>query len=133
MDARLMIIDGPPGIGCPVIAASSGADLALLVVEPTISGVHDLERILGTTGHFRVSALVLINKADLSSTPGEETRSFCALRGVQVVGEVPFDVVVTEAMVHGQPVTDHADGAVSRELERARIEVKQQLETGGER
>lgn len=91
-----------------------------------------MERILGTTEHFRVPALVLINKADLSSTQREEIRSFCALRGVQVVGEIPFDVVVTEAMVHGQPVTDYADGAVSRELERAWSEPKQQLDTGGE-
>jgi len=92
-----------------------------------------LERSLGTMEHFRVPALVLINKADMSSTQREEIRSFCALLGVHVVGEIPFDVVVTEAMVHGQPVTDYADGAVSRELKRARIEGKQQLETGGER
>lgn len=66
VDAGLLIVDGPPGIGCPVIAACTGADLALLVVEPTVSGVHDLERILATSEHFGVPASVLINKADLN-------------------------------------------------------------------
>jgi len=114
--ARLLIVDGPPGIGCPVISASAGADLALLVVEPTVSGVHDLERILGTTEHFGVPALVLINKADLNARQVQEIEAFCASRGVRVVGHVPFDIVVTEAMVHGQPVTVHTNGAVSSEL-----------------
>jgi MinD superfamily P-loop ATPase len=63
---ELLIVDGPPGIGCPVISASAGADMALLVVEPTVSGIHDLERALGTVNHFGVPALVCINKADLS-------------------------------------------------------------------
>jgi MinD superfamily P-loop ATPase len=114
--AALVLVDGPPGIGCPVISASAGMDLALHVVEPTVSGVHDLERIMGTTDHFGVPSLVLINKADLNPTRSEEIAAYCAGRSVEVVGRVPYDDVVTEAMVQGQPVTDYADGPVTEAL-----------------
>jgi MinD superfamily P-loop ATPase len=127
-DTPFVIVDGPPGIGCPVISACAGADLALLVVEPTISGVHDLRRILGTTEHFGVRSLVLINKADLNARRAQEIESFCAPRGTPVVGHVPFDVVVTEAMVQGQPVTAYSDGPVSRELRLAWEKIKGKLE-----
>jgi MinD superfamily P-loop ATPase len=115
-DARLLLVDGPPGIGCPVISASAGADVALLVVEPTVAGAHDLERVLGTTEHFGVPALVIINKADLNEGRSQEVAGFCAERGIEVVGRIPYDTVVTEAMVHGRPVTAYADGAVSAAL-----------------
>jgi MinD superfamily P-loop ATPase len=114
--AELLLVDGPPGIGCPVISASTGADVALHVVEPTISGAHDLERIMGTTDHFGVPSLVAINKADLNSTRSEEIAAFCAARGVAVVGRIPYDTVVTEAMVRGQPVTGYVNGPVTEAL-----------------
>jgi MinD superfamily P-loop ATPase len=102
---KLLIVDGPPGIGCPVISASAGADLALLVVEPTVSGIHDLERALGTVNHFGVPALVCINKADLSPAHSATIEAYCASEGIEVVGKLPYDTTVTEAMVQGQPVT----------------------------
>lgn len=102
---ELLLVDGPPGIGCPVIAASSGADLALVVTEPTVSGAHDLERILGTANHFRVPALVLINKADVNPAYSDEIEAYCRANGIEVTGRLPYDTAVTEAMVHGQPVT----------------------------
>ena len=117
--AELLLVDGPPGIGCPVISASAGADMALHVVEPTVSGVHDLERIMGTTDHFGVPSLVVINKADLNLARSKEIVAFCAGRRVEVVGRIPYDTVVTEAMVQGQPVTAYTDGRVteaSREI-----------------
>ena len=114
--AALVVVDGPPGIGCPVISASAGMDLALHVVEPTVSGVHDLERIMGTTDHFGLPSLVLINKADLNPARAEEIVAFCADRGVEVVGRIPYDDVVTEAMVQGRPVTDYTGGPVTEAL-----------------
>jgi len=77
--ADLLLVDGPPGIGCPVIAALAGADLALIVTEPTVSGVHDLERILGVVAHFQVRATVLLNKADLSPAHAEARRRLALL------------------------------------------------------
>jgi MinD superfamily P-loop ATPase len=114
---EVLIVDGPPGIGCPVIAASAGADLALLVVEPTVSGIHDLERALATVTHFRVPALVCINKADLGPVHTASIEAYCEAEGFEVVGKVPFDTVVTQAMVLGQPVTAYQpDGAVTAAL-----------------
>jgi MinD superfamily P-loop ATPase len=126
-DRALLLVDGPPGIGCPVISASAGADLALLVIEPTLSGIHDLKRVLATTNHFRVPAMVAINKADLNRARCAEIAAFCAQEGVDVVGQIPYDTVVTEAMVAGEPVTTFTDGAVSRSLIQLWAEVRKRL------
>jgi MinD superfamily P-loop ATPase len=118
-DARreLLIVDGPPGIGCPVISACAGADLALLVAEPTVSGIHDLERILATVNHFRVPALVVVNKADLNCVQTARIEAYCQENRIQLVGRLPYDTVVTEAMVQGQPVTAYQpEGAVAKAL-----------------
>jgi MinD superfamily P-loop ATPase len=101
----LMIVDGPPGIGCPAIAAAAGADLALIVGEPTVAGIHDLERALGMTAHFRVQSLVCVNKGDLYPEGVSMIEDRCRARGVEMIGWIPFDEAVTRAMVQGQPVT----------------------------
>ena len=114
---QLLIVDGPPGIGCPVIAASAGADLALLVTEPTVSGVHDLQRILGTVNHFRVPAMVCINKADLNPAHTAAIEAFCRSQGIDVAARLPFDEAVTTAMVRGEPVTAYEpDGEMAQRL-----------------
>jgi MinD superfamily P-loop ATPase len=114
---KLLVVDGPPGIGCPVISASAGADLALLVVEPTVSGIHDLERALATVDHFGVPALVCINKADINLEHSASIEAYCSAEGIEVVGRLPYDAVVTEAMVHGQPVTAYQpQGTVAERL-----------------
>jgi MinD superfamily P-loop ATPase len=112
----LILIDGPPGVGCPVISALSGADLALMVVEPTRSGVHDLARVLDLAAHFGVIACAAINKADLSQARVREIESFCATRGVAVIGRIPYDTVVVSAMIQGVPVTAYSGGAVAQAL-----------------
>jgi len=112
-----LIVDGPPGIGCPVISACAGADLALLVVEPTVSGVHDLERVLATAEHFGVPSLVVVNKADINPARTDEIAVFCREKGIVLVGRIPYDDVVTRAMVQGLPVTAMDDGAVTAGLE----------------
>ncbi|HNT75623.1 MAG TPA: ATP-binding protein [Anaerolineae bacterium] len=114
-EADLLLVDGPPGIGCPVIAALSGADGALIVTEPTVSGAHDLERALSLAAHFNIPALVLLNKADLGPTQAEAIVAHCAARNVPLVGRLPYDPTVTEAMVRGEPVTVGA-GPVSGAL-----------------
>lgn len=127
-DAKLLLVDGPPGIGCPVISASAGADMALLVVEPTVSGAHDLERVLATTEHFGVPALVVINKADLNPKRSDDIAAYCTERDVEVVGRVPYNNIVTEAMVQGQPVTAYTNGPVRETLQKVWDRVRARLE-----
>jgi len=100
-----MIVDGPPGIGCPVISATSGADLALIVAEPSAAGIHDMARVRETTAHFRVPALVCINKADIHPDGTAQIEAYCRDEGIEVVGHIPFDRTVTDAMVQGEPAT----------------------------
>jgi len=87
-----------------VISAASGAHLALIVAEPTSSGAHDMQRVLQTTNHFGVSSLVCINKADLYPQGAMEIEAYCRENDIEVVGNIPFDPAVTEAMVQGEPV-----------------------------
>ena len=113
----LVMVDGPPGIGCPVISAISGADLALIVTEPGAAGIHDLIRILETTSHFGVRAVVCINKADLYPAGVAEVEAFCERQNIAVLGQIPFDINVTHAIVQGQPVTAYqSDSPASRSL-----------------
>ena len=121
------IIDGPPGIACPVIAATTGVDLALIVIEPTVSGAHDLERVLAVSDHFGVPAVVCINKYDINLDKTEEITAYCAELGVQVAACLPFDTVVTEAMVQGKPITAYGDGGVSEGLRKLWRHVRARL------
>lgn len=104
----LIIVDGPPGIGCPVISASAGADLALIVTEPGLSGVHDLERITQTLTHFKIPAVVVINKADIDPQSAKMIHNKAEAFGYPVIGEIPFDVTIPQAMTSAQPVTRFA-------------------------
>ncbi len=125
--ADYLLVDGPPGIGCPVIAAVSGADLALLVTEPTVAGAHDLYRIVGVTQHFGVPSLACINKWDLNPAKAEEIVTWCTQQGIPVAGRIPFDQVVTRAMVQGQPVTAYSDGAVTQAIRNLWTRVRSQF------
>jgi MinD superfamily P-loop ATPase len=115
--AELIIIDGPPGIGCPVIASLGGATAALIVTEPTLAGLHDLERVLGLARHFRARALICINKYDLNEEVTRQVEQFAAEQGLEVIGRIPYDDVVTEAMVQGRSVIECSDGPVTRAIE----------------
>jgi len=112
-----IISDGPPGIGCPVISSLSGANLALLVTEPTLSGIHDLERVLGVCHHFGVPALVCINKHDVNEDNTHQIEHYCLNRGVEIAAKIPFDNAVTEAIVQGLPVVEYYQGKVTSEIE----------------
>ena len=111
-----IISDGPPGIGCPVISSLSGASLALLVTEPTLSGIHDLERVLGVCRHFGIPALVCINKYDLNKDNTRRIEDYCLNLGVEVAARIPFDNVVTEALVQGLPVVEYSQGKITQEI-----------------
>jgi len=112
-----IISDGPPGIGCPVISSLSGANLALLVTEPTLSGIHDLERVLGVCHHFGIPALACINKYDINEHNTRQIEQYCLSQGVEVAARIPFDSAVTEAMVAGLPVVEYSRNGVSHQIE----------------
>ena len=112
-----IISDGPPGIGCPVISSLSGASVALLVTEPTLSGIHDLERVLGVCRHFGIPATVCINKYDINEDNTQQIEHYCLNQGVEVAAKVPFDNVVTEAIVQRLPVVEYSQGKVAHEIE----------------
>lgn len=102
----LVLIDGAPGVGCPVISTLSGVSVALIVTEPTLSGLHDLKRILQLVRHFGITPLVCINKYDLNDEISEEIESYCATKGVEVVGRIPYDAAVMRAVAAGTPVVE---------------------------
>jgi MinD superfamily P-loop ATPase len=102
----LILIDGSPGIGCPVIASLTGVDLALVVTEPTITGEHDLERILDVAGHFGINTAVCINKYDINPAKSRRIEVLCQERAIMVAGRLPFHSSVIEAMVQGRAVVE---------------------------
>jgi MinD superfamily P-loop ATPase len=127
---ELIISDGPPGIGCPVISSLSGASLALLVTEPTLSGMHDLERVLGVCRHFGIPALVCINKYDLNEENARQIETQCVSQGIDIVGRIPFDNVVTESIVQGVPVVEYSTGKVTQEIKRMWYTLSAMLRNG---
>ena len=114
----LILIDGPPGIGCPVIASVTGVDAGLVVTEPTMSGIHDLDRALQLLNHFNILPLVCINQYDINRKNTEKIVKFCGKNKVEVAGKISFDPIVTEAMVAGKTVVEHSpENMVSQEIE----------------
>ena len=105
-DHLLVIVDGPPGIGCPVIASVTGASLVLAVTEPTVSGEHDLERVLSLARHFAIPAAVCVNKWDLNAEMTERIENEATKAGARVVGRIRYDRTVTLAQMQERAVVE---------------------------
>ena len=112
----LIIVDGSPGIGCPVIASITGANLALVITEPTLSGKHDLQRVADLTANFRIPTLICINKADINPQIALEIEEDAHHRGLKVVGKIRYDKAFTKAQIMACSVIEYTGGAVSEEL-----------------
>ena len=112
----LIIADGPPGIGCPVIASIGGSDLVLIVTEPTLSGLHDLERVRALARHFEVPAVVCINKYDLNPEVTTEIATRAAALDAPVVGKIRYDPAVTKAQIASASVIEYTTGPVSHDI-----------------
>ena len=112
-DYPFILVDGPPGIGCPVISAAALSDLALVVTEPSMAGIHDFQRVVRTIMHFQIPIIAVINKFDLFPQGVEEILEICRELSIKVVGRVPFDATITEAMRLGKPVTSYQPSAPS--------------------
>jgi len=128
----LVIIDGSPGIGCPVIASIGGADLVLVVTEPTLSGMHDLERVADLTSHFGVETILCINKWDLNEDIASQIEARAIGRGLKLAGKVRYDRAVTEAQVMGLSVVEYAHDGVAEDIIDLWGNVRASLNTVGE-
>jgi MinD superfamily P-loop ATPase len=114
--ACLVLVDGPPGVGCPVIASVTGADLLLAVTEPTVSGSHDLERAAELVQSFGLPLAVCINKCDLNPDMAKRIRDLCTDRGFPVVGELDYDIAVVRAQVEGKSIVEYGDSPVADQI-----------------
>ena len=127
-DAKIVLVDGPPGIGCPVIASLANIDASVIVVEPTLSGIHDLKRALELLQHFEIEPMVIVNKHDLNYVNTEDIGSFCYDNNVPLIGKIPFDEGVTKAMVQGMTVIEYdKESGSSKAIKDAWREVQTQL------
>jgi len=112
----LLLTDGPPGVGCPVIASMGGASAVLIVAEPTVSGKHDMERVAELAAFFKVPAMICVNKFDLNPDQGKAIEDYSREKNVKVIGRIPFDPVFTKAMIQGKTIFEFngdSDGSMA--------------------
>lgn len=105
----LILIDGPPGIGCPVIASITGADAVCIITEPTCSGEHDLQRLLTLTKHFAIPTFLVINKWDINAEMSDRIEQQAVEQGVNFLGTIPYDTEMTAAQVAGQTIIERGE------------------------
>lgn len=117
-NARFLLVDGPPGIGCPVIASITGANAVLVVSEPTLSGEHDAKRVLELAKHFKIPAMVCINKWDINHIMAERIESLALSVGAKPVGRIPYDAAVTAAQINARTVVEESTGPAARQIQR---------------
>ncbi len=111
-----IIVDGPPGIGCPVIASITGTNAVLIVTEPTLSGLHDLDRVAGLAAYFKIPTFACVNKYDLNEEISHQIAAYCAGKNISFVGRIPYDTAVTYAMVASKSMVECSDGQVSKAM-----------------
>ena len=114
--ADYIIIDGPPGIGCPVISSLTGADIALIVTEPTVSGLSDLQRVNGLAKHFKIPATVCINKWDINPQVAEQVCNYCNNNGISVLGKIRYDNQFTKSQIMSVPLLEYTAGDLANEI-----------------
>jgi MinD superfamily P-loop ATPase len=112
-----VLVDGAPGTGCPVIASLSGIDCAVVVTEPTLSGLHDALRVIEVTRHFNVSSKLVINKYDLNIYMSDKIEKHCRENGIELMGRVKFDKSVVRAMVEGKTIMEYKDSPVKHAIQ----------------
>jgi len=126
-DCDWVIIDGAPGIGCPVIASLSGIDCALVVTEPTLSGLHDAKRVIKVARYFKVPVKLIINKYDLNPLMTEKIERYCMKDNIDLAGRIRFNKSVVKSMLEGKTIIEYKDSAVKDEVIAIWKKLKQQL------
>lgn len=117
-DLELILVDGSPGIGCPVIASLVGADLVLIVTEPTLSGYHDLDRVSQLTGHFKIPFAVCLNKADINPSLSRKIEKWCRNKKIKMIGRIQYDQDFTRAQIQGESLVEFSSGAASQAVKK---------------
>jgi len=111
-----VIVDGAPGIGCPVIASLSGIDCALVVTEPTLSGLHDADRVIAVARHFKIQTKIMINKYDLNLDMTGQIEQYCKNQNIELIGKIGFDKSIVKAMVEAKTIIEYSDGKSKKEI-----------------
>lgn len=125
----LILTDGPPGVGCPVIAAVGGASGVLIVTEPTVSGKHDMERVVRLAAHFNVPAMICVNKFDLNLDQTRDIENFADEIGLPCLGFIPFDPIITKAMVQGQTIFEYTKNSKAGDaIRKIWLKIREKLE-----
>jgi MinD superfamily P-loop ATPase len=127
----LIIVDGSPGTGCPVIATVTGSSFVLIVTEPTVSGIHDLKRVHALIEHFRVKTAVCINRYDINSDKSDEIESFCLEKGTPLWGKIPYDDDVTRAQIEGKSVVEFSTGPAAAAIRELWDKIKKEIQIEG--
>ncbi len=122
-----VLIDGSPGIGCPVISSVAGATMALVVTEPTLSGVHDLQRVAELTAHFNIPTYVCVNKYDINPQITNEIKTYCSEHDLSFIGEIPYDLTTVKALIRQMPVVEYSQEATSQKITQIWQQVEQYL------
>mgnify|MGYP001821615307 FL=1 len=125
---ELILTDGPPGVGCPVIASVGGATALLVVTEPTVSGLHDMQRLLELAAHFKVPCMVCVNKFDLNMEQTAAIETLAAQKGIPLVGKIPFDPEFVNSMVFGKTILEYQkEGQLCSALEQIWNRIQENL------
>lgn len=124
---ELLLSDGPPGIGCAVIAAMTGVDAALIVTEPSLSGMHDMKRVAKLARNFEVDFQVVINKADINPELSDEIAAFCQRNDIGIAGTIPFDPLFTTALRQGKTVMEYPDSVPAQAIRQIWQHVQEKL------
>jgi len=114
---KLILVDGPPGIGCPVVASLTGADLAVIVTEPTVSGQHDLKRVAELVSKMKITGALIINKADLNRDMTGRIKQLAKELNLTLIAELPYDQSFTEAITKGKTIVEYDKGSIKKQIE----------------
>jgi MinD superfamily P-loop ATPase len=122
-----IIVDGAPGTGCPVIASLTGVDYALIVTEPTVSGVHDLKRVLEVTSHFKVKSGIIINKFDLNLKQSLKIETIAKALKIKILGRIQYDKAFTQAQIKGLTIIEYSNNETTEQIKQTWEKVKQEI------
>lgn len=112
-----ILLDGPPGIGCPVISTITGVDKVIIITEPTLSGLNDMTRAVDVVRKFNLPIFIVINKYDLNASISRQIEEWCQTNKITVAGRIPFDIQITEAMLQGKSIIEYnSDSEISKEI-----------------